>query len=86
LSNAEEMISEHSAREATAQDEGGSIKKEKGRREGGSKPKQPRARAKTKKFIAASRFFFWALVCVYGPCRREAVLVVPVTSLGIFLF
>jgi len=43
------MISAHSARETVASDEGGSNKKEKGRREGESKPKQPRARAKAKK-------------------------------------
>jgi hypothetical protein len=42
------MISAHSAKETTAQDESGSEKKEKG---GGSKPKQPRAREKVKNDI-----------------------------------
>jgi hypothetical protein len=49
LSDVDEVISAHLARETTAQDEGGSKKKEKGRREGGRKPKHPRALAKATK-------------------------------------
>jgi hypothetical protein len=45
-----EMIYARSARKTPAQDEGGSaVKRKKGRREVGSKPKQPRARAKAEK-------------------------------------
>jgi hypothetical protein len=42
------IISAHSFRETTAQDDGGSKKKGKWKREGRSKPKQHRARAKAK--------------------------------------
>ena len=46
LSDVDEMISAHSARETTVQeDEGGSKKRKTGRGKGGSKLKQPRARA-----------------------------------------
>jgi hypothetical protein len=48
LSDIGEMIYALSARETAAQKEGG-FKKTKGRREGGSEPKQPRALAKAKK-------------------------------------
>jgi ribosomal protein L19E len=43
MSDVGETISSHSARKTTAQDKSG-LKKGKGRRKGGSKPKQPRAR------------------------------------------
>jgi hypothetical protein len=48
MSDAGEIIYALSARVTTAQEEGG-LKKNKGRREGESKPKQPRALAKATK-------------------------------------
>jgi hypothetical protein len=57
MSDVEEMISAHSARETTAQDESGSKKKEKLRREGGVDLARPRRR-QTVLMVSATRGIF----------------------------